>query len=80
MSDASEERLTTWTLAAIKARAMALEGHCETQRYGQFYVFNVDGLIAGFGDEWLVPEVLPAPCRECGGPLKFKLALVRPDE
>lgn len=75
MSD-DEERLTSWTLAAIKARGLALEGYCVSEGCGHFYSFNVDGLIAGFGADWLVPEILPATCRECGGRLKFKLGMM----
>lgn len=74
------DELTTWTLAAIKAHSMALEGYCETQGCGQFFTFNVDGLIEGLGADWLVPEILPITCRECGGQLKFKLAMVPPEE
>ena len=81
MVDEGEKgKLTTWSLGAIKARNMALEGYCETQGCGQFYVFDVDALISSFGTEWLVPEILPVTCRECGGMLKFKLAMVPPDE
>ena len=80
VADVDGRKLTTWTLAAIKARNMSLEGYCETQGCGQFYAFNVDELIAGFGNEWLVPEILPVTCRECGGRLKFRLAMVSPDE
>ncbi len=79
MSDEDEQRVTTWTLAAIKARNMALEGYCESQGCRQFYVFSIDGLIEGFGAEWLVPEILPIACQECGGRLKFKLAMVPPE-
>ena len=79
MSD-KDEGMTSWTLAVIKARNMALEGYCETRGCGRFYVFSVDGLIEGFGGDWLVPETLPIPCPECGGRLKFKLAMMPPDE
>jgi len=72
--------LTTWTLAAIKERNMALDGHCETKGCGQFYVFNLGSLIERFGEEYLVPEHLPVECMECGERLKFKLAMVPPDE
>lgn len=71
---------TTWTLGAIKKRYMALEGYCETEACGHFYVFDVDTLIEGFGAEYLVPEYLPGiTCSECGGRLKFKLAMVAPE-
>ena len=76
MADDEETHLTTWTLGAIKARNMALEGYCDTQGCGRFYVFDVDGLAEGFGEDWLVPETLPIPCSECGGRLKFKLAMM----
>ena len=70
---------STWSLSAIKARNMALEGYCETLGCGRFFVFDVDGLIQGFGDDWLVPEILPIPCSACGGQLTFKLAMMRPE-
>lgn len=78
MSD-DGERLTSWTLAAIKGRGLAFEGYCVGEGCGHFYTFDVDGLIAGFGGNWLVPEILPVTCRECGGQLKFKLAMVPPE-
>ena len=62
MVEDKAQKLTTWTLAAIKARNMALEGYCERQGCGRFYVFNIDGLIEGFSSDWLVPEILPIPC------------------
>lgn len=70
--------LTAWTLSAVKKQNMALEGYCQTPGCGRFFVFDVDGLIEGFGDDWLVPEILPVPCSQCGGELKFKLAMVPP--
>lgn len=76
----NEVKLTKWTLGAIKARSMALEGYCETPGCGQFYVFKVEELIEGFGAEWLVPEILPATCQQCGGRLRFKLAMMTPGE
>ena len=79
-ADERDGQLTTWTLAAIKARNMALEGYCETQGCGQFYVFNLDALIEKFGEEYRVPEYVPVECMECGGRMKFKLAMMRPIE
>jgi hypothetical protein len=79
-ADEPDGQLTTWTLAAIKARNMALEGYCETQGCGQFYVFNLDALIEKFGEVYRVPEYLPVDCMECGGRVKFKLAMVPPVE
>jgi hypothetical protein len=79
---AEEERrkLTTWTLGAIKTRNLALEGYCQTEGCGNFYVFDVDGLIDRFGSDWVVPEYLPVECMECGGRLKFVLAMPPPKE
>jgi hypothetical protein len=80
-ADEEGHKLTTWTLGAIKKRNLALEGYCETEGCGRFYVFDVDALIEGFGTEWLVPEYLPGTtCSDCDGPLKFKLAMVPPAE
>lgn len=80
MTDGDGQQLTTWTLGAIKARNLSLEGYCESEKCGHFYVFNVEELIVGFGPEWLVPEILPIACSACGGQLKFKLAMVPPEE
>jgi hypothetical protein len=79
---AEEERrkLTTWTLGAIKTRNLGLEGYCQTEGCGIVHVFYVDGLIDRFGSDWLVPEYLPVECMECGGQLKFKLAMIPPEE
>jgi hypothetical protein len=79
---AEEERrkLTTWTLGAIKTRNLALEGYCQTEGCGMFHVFDVEGLIDRFGSDWLVPEYLPVECMECGGRLKFKLAMIPAEE
>ncbi len=80
-TDDGRGKLTTWTLGAIKQRNMALEGYCETKGCGHFYVFDIDGLIEGFGAEWLVPEYLPGiTCTECGGRLEFKLAMIPPPD
>jgi len=79
-ADANGGIPTTWTLGAIKKRNMVLEGYCETEACGHFYVFHVDTLIESFGTECLVPEYLPGiTCSECGGRLKFKLAMVSPE-
>ena len=75
------DRLTSWTLGAIRDRNLALEGYCQTEGCGHFYVFNVDNLIASAGPDYVVPEILPGiDCKECGGALKFKLAMLPPDE
>ncbi len=80
-TDARIGKLTTWTLGAIKQRNMVPEGYCEIEGCGRFYVFDIDGLIEGFGAEWLVPEYLPGiTCSECGGRLKFKLAMMPPPD
>ena len=69
----------TWTLGAIKVRNLALEGYCQTEGCGRFYVFDVDNLIATAGADYVVPDILPGiVCTECGGALKFKLAIVPP--
>jgi hypothetical protein len=79
-ADANGGTPTTWTLEAIKKHNMALEGYCETEACGHFYVFDVDTLIEGFGAEYLVPEYFPGiTCSECGGRLKCKLAMVPPE-
>ena len=80
-TDEESAKLTTWTLGAIRQRHMALEGYCETEGCGRFYVFDVDGLIDGFRAEWQVPEYLPGiACTECGGRLQFKLAMKPPED
>ena len=75
------DRLTGWTLAGIKEGGLALEGYCQTEGCGRFYVFNIDELIASAGPDYVVPEILPGiECTECGGALEFKLAMMRPEE
>jgi hypothetical protein len=75
------ERLTSWTLGAIKDRNLGLEGYCQTAGCGHFYVFNVEDLIASAGLDYVVPEILPGiECTQCGGALKLKLAMMPPEE
>ena len=76
-----DDRLTSWSLAAIKARGLSLEGYCESDGCGQFYTFDVDGLIDLAGGDYVVPEYLPGiACDVCGGQMKFMLASVTPEE
>ena len=77
--DDGEGSLTTWMLGAIKERNLALEGYCQTEGCGHFYMFKVDNLISGMGADYVVPEILPGVvCKECGGNLKVKLAMGSP--
>ncbi len=73
------EGLTSWTLAAIKERGLALEGYCETPGCNHFYAFNLEQLIELFGADYRMPEYVPMECLECGGRLKFKLAMIAPE-
>ena len=42
---------------------------------------RLSGLIQRAGSEYVVPEYLPGmACDVCGGQLKFKLAMVPPEE
>ena len=72
--------LTSWTLAAIKARGLALEGYCQSEGYGHFYTFDLGKMIETAGADYIVPEILPGMvCAACGGRLKFMLASVPPE-
>ena len=78
--DGSDD-LSTWTLGAVKRRSLALEGYCETESCGRFYVFDLDALIAKAGADYRVPKILPnITCMHCGGDLKFMLAMNHPGE
>jgi hypothetical protein len=71
---------TSWTLGAIKARGLALEGHCQKPGCRQFVSFNVDSLIDVAGPGYVVRELIPGvQCRTCGGRLKFMLAMLPPE-
>ena len=79
--DEHSPNMTTWTLGAIKKRNLVLEGYCQSDGCGNFFVFNVDRLIASAGADYLVPEILPGiTCSVCGGVLKAKLAMMRADD
>jgi hypothetical protein len=70
-----------WTLGAIKECNLALEGYCQTEGCGRFYVFDVDNLVATAGAHYVVPDILPGiACTGCAGALQFKLAMMPPDE
>ena len=74
-------RQTSWTLGAIKAQNLSLEGYCQTAGCGRFYAFDVDDLIASVGPGYVVPEILPTiECSACGGALKSKLAMLPPGQ
>ena len=79
--DGRSDGRTAWTLGAMEQRNLALEGYCQTKGCGHFYAFKVDDLIASAGPDYVVPEILPGiVCRECGGDLKFKLAMMPPED
>src|SRR5437588_7894842 len=61
----SPNTMTTWTLGAIKKRDLVLEGYCQSDGCGNFFVFNVDHLIASAGADYLVPEILPGHHMQC---------------
>jgi len=71
---------TAWTLGGMKERNVGLEGYCQTDGCGHFYVFNLDNLIASAGPDYVVPEIIPGMvCTACGGDLKFKLGMMPPE-
>ena len=73
--------MTDWTLGAIKARNLALEGYCQTEGCKRFFTFDVDRLIALAGPDYLVPDFIPdMTCSECGGRLKTMLAMIPPEQ
>ena len=79
-ADEPDDR-STWTLGAIKARNLSLEGYCQREGCGHFYTFDLEELIARAGADYRVPRILPGiACRECGGELKFMLAMSHPEE
>jgi hypothetical protein len=78
MADA--EQLQPWTLAAIRRHGMRLEGACKAEGCGRFVVFDLDQLIDGLGADYPIPDVVPGmPCAQCGGELKFQLAVWHSD-
>ncbi len=80
-AERSPSPMTAWTLRAIKQRNLVLEGYCQSDGCKNFYVFDIDGLIASAGPDYLVPEILPGiTCTACGGALKAKLAMMPPDD
>lgn len=71
---------STWTLAAVKARGLAVEGYCETGGCKRFYTFNLESLIESAGADYRIPKFLPGiTCEACGGRLKFMLASLHPE-
>lgn len=72
--------MTGWTLTAIKARNLSLEGYCQTEGCKHFFVFELDRLIAIAGPDYVVPDFIPdMVCTECGGRLKTALAMAPPE-
>ena len=63
--------MTDWTLAAIKASRLSLEGYCQAEGCKHFCVFDLDRLIELAGPDYIIPEIIPGMvCTECGGDLK----------
>ena len=83
ISNAAQDEIpkSGWTLAAIKQAGLVLEGHCQNESCRRFYAFNLDGLIACAGPDYLPPETLPGiTCAICGGALRARLAMLPPDD
>jgi len=75
------EQFTTWTLGALKTRRLAVEGYCEMEGCREFYVFDLDNLIENLGTDYLVPKIVPGvTCKTCGGRVKFRLAMMAPEQ
>ena len=73
--------MTGWRLAQVKARNLAIEGHCQSEGCGHFYAFDVDQLIAAAGTDFELPEFIPGvTCTQCGGRLKVYLAAIPPEQ
>jgi hypothetical protein len=71
--------MTDWTLAAIKTSNLSLEACCQAEGCRNFFVFDLDRLIARVGPDYIVPEIIPdMVCTECGGELKTALAMMPP--
>jgi len=80
MTDVASGQLEPWTLGAILRRDMRLEGTCTTTGCGRFVVFDLDQLIAGLGADDAIPNLVPGvTCPQCGGALKFQLAVWHSD-
>jgi len=76
MEDEGDGEPTSWTLGAIKARGLALEGQCREPGCDWFVTFDIDGLIELAGPDYVMPELIPdVRCQSCGGRLKFMLGM-----
>src|SRR5690606_37066567 len=78
MSDAPDRPPLTWTLGQIREMNLELECACAARGCGWFGRFDVEGLIARFGEDYWLPEGPGFPCEQCGGHLNFQLAYLHP--
>jgi hypothetical protein len=80
VADEPPQEAQPWTLGAIRARGMRLEGACKSEGCGHFVVFDLERLIEGLGADYPLRDAVPGiPCQHCGGELKFQLAVWHSD-
>jgi hypothetical protein len=48
-------------------------------RWCDFYVFDLDQLIAALGPDHLVSDIPQLACEACGGAMEIKLAFLPPE-
>lgn len=79
MPDTPERHPFKWTLGQIRKMNLELECACETPHCGWFGRYDLDALIARFGEDYWLPEYGPGhPCEQCGGHLNFQVAYLHP--
>ena len=81
MADEPPDGLPGWTLGGVRKHGMKLEAACKTDGCGQFVIFDLERLIAQFGEDYPLPESGPAiTCEQCGGGMKYQLAVYHSDD
>jgi hypothetical protein len=71
--------MSDWTLGAVKARNMEIVALCDQEGCRHLFVFNLDQLIEGVGPDYLLADIPPMACPQCGvSPLVIRLSFADP--
>jgi hypothetical protein len=58
--------MSEWTLGAVKAHNMELIALCEAEGCRHMFAFDLDALIEGASEDFLLSEIPPMACPRCG--------------
>jgi hypothetical protein len=73
--------MSEWTLGAVRARNMEIVALCEQDSCRNLFTFDLEALIEGAGADFLLAEIPPMACPNCGvAPLLIRLSFPDPPQ